>query len=426
MAKKSRLQKKRNYKQKSRTRVKKTRVKRAGKKRGSRKLYGGAGTNFTREDFFSEKYHPLLDFIKESCFDLVKEILEENKSTFVTDFYKYLQDNYEKKLIRHNTKSVDHGDGKRDGRVTFKKGNINDILLLTLGDPISEANPPWKVTEYFNPYKKSITINNYNSKGETIIVSSWFIYEPTIDKKISTTNWKTELNTEAKEIIYEAIAFPIIQEIYRIMFKFGKQLLSETIDQEPINDDEDPAIRDDYPGPWNYYNRLINKRLQKLYKKQDRPEVPLSERGFLGSFERDIPKTYLEYYEKAIRAGLSRKEFFQYDTPSENTKLLLSLSTIQDFLKKKLQDFSLKRNDTGEDRNEVIDLEITIQEDKATKKKDLGEFLENKDEPIEIYLKWRTEPSYSCKDKPTIWECLESYITETIDDEIKQNKTNKI
>ena len=42
MAKKTRLQKRRNYKQKSRTRVKKTRMKRAGKKRGSRKLYGGS------------------------------------------------------------------------------------------------------------------------------------------------------------------------------------------------------------------------------------------------------------------------------------------------------------------------------------------------------------------------------------------------
>ena len=41
MAKKTKLQKKRNYKQKSATRVKKTRVKQAAKKRGSRKLYGG-------------------------------------------------------------------------------------------------------------------------------------------------------------------------------------------------------------------------------------------------------------------------------------------------------------------------------------------------------------------------------------------------
>ena len=56
MAKKTKLQKRRNYKQKSRTRVKKTRMKRAGKKRGSRKLYGGS--NGSKD--FKEKYKYLL------------------------------------------------------------------------------------------------------------------------------------------------------------------------------------------------------------------------------------------------------------------------------------------------------------------------------------------------------------------------------
>ena len=61
MAKKTRLQKKKNYKQKSRTRVKKTRVKRAGKKRVSRKLYGGA----EYEKAFMQEYEYLLKDIKD-------------------------------------------------------------------------------------------------------------------------------------------------------------------------------------------------------------------------------------------------------------------------------------------------------------------------------------------------------------------------
>ena len=388
-------------------------MKRAGKKRVSRKLYGGAGPEFTYKDLFSEKYHTLLNFIKESCFELVKEILEENESTFVNDFYTYLRDNYEKKLIKHNTKIVDHGNGRRDRWVTFKQGNIKDILLTILGNPKRQQLPPFDVTEYFNPDKKSITDDkNYESKDkvDTSGRQQWYV------KRTSTDKYRTELNTKAKEIIYQAIAFPIIKKIYPIMFKFGNQLLSEEIDQgEPIKDDEDPAIRDDYPGPWNYYNMLINKRLEQKYR-----ENPGS---YEGDPERDIPKTYLEYYNKAIRAGIFRKKFLKYEPPSENTKLLLSLSTIKDFLKRELQDFSLKSNDTGEVRDEVIDLNITIREDKATRKQDLGKFLEDKDESIEIYLKRRTKPSDSCKDK-TIWKCLESYITETIDEEIKQN--NKI
>ena len=70
MAKKTRLQKKKNYKQKSRTRVKKTRMKRAGKKRVSRKLYEVTDSEFTYKDLFSEKYHTLLNFIKNRVLNL--------------------------------------------------------------------------------------------------------------------------------------------------------------------------------------------------------------------------------------------------------------------------------------------------------------------------------------------------------------------
>ena len=72
MAKKTRLQKKRNYKQKSRTRVKKTRVKRAGKKRVSRKLYGGATSDAVKTDKITE-----ISEISEGVYEIISQKFDQ-------------------------------------------------------------------------------------------------------------------------------------------------------------------------------------------------------------------------------------------------------------------------------------------------------------------------------------------------------------
>ena len=51
---------------------------------------------------------------------------------------------------------------------------------------------------------------------------------------------------------------------------------------------------------------LINKDLNKNTGKTG---------SYEGDPERDIPKTYLEYYNKAIRAGIFRKKFLKYEPP---------------------------------------------------------------------------------------------------------------
>ena len=66
MAKRTRLQKRRNYKQKSITRVKKTRMKRAGKKRASRKLYGGAGTGSAVETILPSDFKTIREKLQQA------------------------------------------------------------------------------------------------------------------------------------------------------------------------------------------------------------------------------------------------------------------------------------------------------------------------------------------------------------------------
>ena len=100
MAKKTRLQKKKNYKQKSRTRVKKTRVKRAGKKRVSRKLYGGAEVD----------YWPILYSLCESVvLKKIKKAVDGDKDNFFTLFKKYFEEKYTGKIFTRSAYGFESG-----------------------------------------------------------------------------------------------------------------------------------------------------------------------------------------------------------------------------------------------------------------------------------------------------------------------------
>ena len=136
MAKRTRLQKRRNYKQKSITRVKKTRMKRAGKKRASRKLYGGAGTGSAVET------------ILPSDFKTIREKLQQAEINNIEELYKFF------------TEEIDFTEVKLLDSVEDTK-----TILDIINDLINEKEPNFKKESDEYEIKSSVFFN-INKKYE--------------------------------------------------------------------------------------------------------------------------------------------------------------------------------------------------------------------------------------------------------------------